>query len=153
MSGAAVRADLDGLARMAKALNRLAAFDRHQLLDDLGATLVAQTQRRITEDRKSPAGVPWPKWSKLYEKTRHANQKMLFSSGQLVSSLTHNVLSGNRQVEVGSNLVYAATHQFGDKKKRKIPARPYLGVSERDATQLETVCRDFLERQALGAMR
>ena len=33
--------------------------------------------------------------------------------------------------EAGTNLVYAATHQFGD-PERIIPARPFLGVSDED---------------------
>ncbi len=36
-------------------------------------------------------------------------------------------------VEVGSNLEYAAVHQFGYKN---IPARPYLGVSESDGRRV-----------------
>lgn len=144
MTGAALIADFQGLDRIAAALNQFAALDRRKLLDDLGAALVSQTQRRIIEDRKSPNGVPWPRWSKRYEKTRHGNQKMLFASGHLVASLTHNVI-GDGQVEVGSNLIYAATHQFGD-PKRKIPARPYLGISDKDGAQLEQICADFISR-------
>ena len=41
-------------------------------------------------------------------------------------------------VEVGSNLVYAATHQFGD-PDRRIPARPYLGLSADDERDIEAL--------------
>lgn len=144
MTGISLIADFEGLDRVAAALNQFASLDRRRLLDDLGAALVSQTQRRIIEDKKSPNGVPWPAWSKRYAKTRHGNQKPLFSTGHLVGSLTHNVI-GDGQVEWGSNLIYSRVHQQGY-PKRNIPARPYLGVSSRDGAQLEAICADFIAR-------
>lgn len=146
MTGVALVADLQGLKSMAAAINQFASLNRRALLDDLGGAMESQTQRRISQDKKSPAGVPWPAWSPRYAKTRHANQSLLVSGGNpgLLTSITHNVLSEDK-VEVGSNLIYAATHQFGD-KKRKIPKRPYLGISPRDGDELERISADFIAR-------
>ena len=144
MTGVALVADLSALEPMAAAISRFAALDRRRLLDDLGAALVSQTQRRIKDERKSPAGVPWPAWSKRYAKTRHANQSLLIASGALVSGMTHNVISDD-QVEAGSNLIYAGVQQRGW-PERNIEARPYLGVSQRDGDELEAICADFIAR-------
>ena len=47
---------------------------------------------------------------------------------------------------VGSELVYAAIHQFGGKAVgRPHPARPYLGLSPENISDLEQVVTDFLE--------
>ncbi len=65
--------------------------------------------------------------------------EILRDSGRLLTSLTPGVVSGSEysepegqifevldgSVTVGSNLIYAGTHNFGD-PKRNIPARPFL---------------------------
>ena len=45
-------------------------------------------------------------------------------------------------VEVGSPLVYGATHQFG---RGPIPARPYLGLSADDEVDIHDEILDFIE--------
>lgn len=67
---------------------------------------------------------------------------------------------GERTVEVGSNLVHAAIHQFGGvirpraakllmfrghvAKSVDIPARPYLGLSKEDERELVERTLDWL---------
>lgn len=109
------------------------------LLEEIGAEAVSQTQSRIADDKAAPDGVPWTDWSEHYAETRHRGQSLLQSEGGLVDSIQHAV--EGREVHVGSNLVYAATHQFGD-EDRGIPARPYLGVSRDDARSLDHVIED-----------
>ena len=61
---------------------------------------------------------------------RHAsNKKILTQSSRLRTSFTVN--ADAHGVVVGTNLVYAAIHQFGSKSEHKsnIPARPFLPVS------------------------
>ena len=116
------------------------------LLDDLGAAAASQTQRRISEEKTAPDGAPWEPWSKRYAKTRHSGQGLLESQGDLFDSIQHAV-EGD-EVLVGSNLVYAATHQLGDQgtdrrgRRRNIPARPYLGISRANARELDEIIRD-----------
>ena len=75
----------------------------------------------------------------------------------------HYQISGNLLL-VGSNLIYAATHQFGATIKAKnakslswkvgdqsifvkqvvIPAREYLGISLADETELYAIAEDHL---------
>jgi len=51
------------------------------------------------------------------------------------------------EVQVGSNLIYAATHQFGD-PARNIPARPFLGLSTDDRTEILALAQAWLEAAA-----
>ena len=51
------------------------------------------------------------------------------------------------QVTVGSVKEYAATHQYGD-EERNIPARPYLGLSERDVGELGELVEEFVAEAA-----
>lgn len=66
-------------------------------------------------------------------------------------------LGGSISVEWGTNVVYAAIHQFGGAAGRKdrrvtIPARPFLGVSNEDRTELLAIINDHLQR-AWGGQR
>ena len=50
------------------------------------------------------------------------------------------------EVEVGTNVEYAAIHQFGgDEVGINIPARPYLGLSPDNEADLLSVVEDFIE--------
>ena len=120
------------------------------MLDEIGAEAASQAQARIADTKASPAGQPWEAWSKRYEKTRHSGQSLLQSKGDLVTSIQHHV-EGDAAL-VGSNLVYAATHQFGDRgkdrlgRKRNIPARQYLGLGPQDARELDQVIEESWSR-------
>ncbi len=130
----ALQYDLGDLQKAADYLNKVVNFDRRRLLDSIGAVAESQTRRRIEEQLGAPDGTPWVDWSEKYAATRHSGQGFLYAEGDLADSIDHQVVS-NDQVEVGSNLIYAATHQFGD-EDRGIPARPYLGLSADDEDEL-----------------
>jgi len=70
-----------------------------------------------------------------------AGAKILMDSGRLANSIGFAV-KGN-QVEIGTNLIYAATHQFGD-KKRNIPARPFLVFQDRDVEEFAGMIEDWM---------
>lgn len=84
-----------------------------------------------------------------------AARKPLLDTGRLKESIAYQL--GNDNVMVGTNVEYAATHQFGAAQgafgatKRgapipygAIPARPYLGISAEDARQMEELIGEFL---------
>jgi phage gpG-like protein len=48
-----------------------------------------------------------------------------------------------RRLRVGTNKVYAATHQFG---RGAIPARPFLGLSEEDVRDAVETLADHMRR-------
>ena len=75
-----------------------------------------------------------------------AGKKVLIDSEALLNSVNW---SANRTgVEVGTNRVYAAIHQFGGKagrgRKVTIPARPYLVVQPEDINQMAEIVEDHL---------
>jgi phage virion morphogenesis protein len=94
------------------------------LLDAMGALVESQTRQRITSTKTAPDGKKWAPWSEKYAVTRHGGHSLLRNEGDLLDAIQH-LVSGDTS-EVGANLEYAATHQYGD-RKRGIPARPYLG--------------------------
>jgi len=117
-------------------------FEFDDLLEQIGVIVEGQVRRRIQEDKTSPEGVPWAAWSEDYARTRKGSKSLLQDEGGLLDSIQYLVV-GN-EVEVGSNLVYAATHQFGD-DGRGIPERPYLGLSPDDEAELDEVLQDFVD--------
>lgn len=77
-------------------------------------------------------------------------KKVLIDHGELINSITRRVESNS--VELGSNLAYAAIHQFGGTAGRKhaarIPARPFLMVQDEDWP----VITNILEQHLAGAL-
>ena len=74
-------------------------------------------------------------------------KKILIHTGRLLQSITYEALKD--KVEIGSNLPYAAIHQFGGwagrGRKVYIPARPYLVVQEEDIDWI----KEFLAKELL----
>lgn len=138
----ALQYDLAAIEAINRRIEQLASFDRRQLLDVVGATVESQTRRRIEKDKRGPDGTPWSQWSERYAQTRHSGHRLLEGEGSLLDSLQYAVESDSA-VEIGSNLIYAATHQMGD-DRRNIPARPYLGLSDDDEAELEQVVDNFM---------
>jgi len=143
MTGARFSIEMQGMDKVNAAFKRLANPNLRPLLDALGAEGEAQTRRRITEEKTAPSGTPWAPWSPAYAKTRKGNQSLLQSKNNLLDSITHNVI-GNDEVEWGSNVVYAAIHQFGGAGVGKnIPARPYLGLSSDNQADMDAIMTDW----------
>jgi len=76
------------------------------MYERIGASLVASTQHRF-ETGIGPDGSPWPPSLRVLA---HGG-KTLVLSGRLMRSQTF--IASDQGVEVGSNAVYAAIHQFG----------------------------------------
>lgn len=146
----------NGVDVAAAKIAAMADFNRGQFLDELGGLVVSQTQRRIRSEKTSPDGSAW--------KPNSAGTSILFASGALDDSI-HHVVAGS-SVEVGSGLVYAGIHQFGGTivpkngdrlafsiggrlvmaDKVEMPARPYVGISADNATEIESFAEDFVVR-------
>ena len=144
MSGTGLQYDFSAIDKLQRRIDEFGGFDRRHLLDIAGATVESQIRRRITEDKESPDGTRWPDWSPRYAKTRHAGQSLLDGEGDLVDSIVYVVYFDGSAVEIGSNLVYFATHNFGD-EDRNIPARESIGLSNDDEEELDAVIEDFFK--------
>lgn len=131
--------------RLAELRNEVAsAFPA--LLDALGAEIETQTRRRIREEKTGSDGEEWAPWSERYAARREGRGgSLLLRDGHLDDSIQHFVRHGSDEVVVGSTMVYAATHQFGD-PDRGIPARPFLGFSPANEDDLEAVLDDWMDR-------
>ena len=141
----AIEIDVIGAARVQRILSRLSQFDTDKLLDNIGNVVANQTRRRILHDKKAPDGSAWEPLSDDYAKAKASKKGsavgMLEYDGALRDSITH--LVRGDETEVGSNMAYAAAQQLGF-SKNNLPARPYLGLSADDGTEVEEVVEDWI---------
>jgi len=145
MAGARVETTIDDAALRAL-LARLsaAAEDQTRGWDMVGAALVSNVQERF-EGGQGPGRSPWPQSLRA----KLEGGKTLIDSNRLASSVTHEPSA--RGVMHGTNLIYAAVHQFGttirprsgerlafrladggfvQPREVTIPARPFLGIDD-----------------------
>lgn len=113
MAGATIRVDIeDASARDVLAQLRAAATDLTPAMEDIGAQLRQHVDERF-EGGFGPAGgigpfqVPWKKSQRAIEQSGQT----LVRSGRLRQSITYRADADG--VEVGTNVEYAAPHQFG----------------------------------------
>lgn len=129
----AVRAMLAGLDA--------ASADMTPAFDEIGSMLVSSTIDRF-ERGAGPDGAPWEPSRRVLEE----GGQTLILSGRLRQSVTHAAAPGS--VTVGTNVIYAAIQQLGGRAGRghaaEIPARPFLGVSSEDETEIINILRDHL---------
>ncbi len=144
MAGVQIEVDVRGINRIRARIAKLGGLNTGALLNAIGAEVESQTRRRIEEEKADPDGVPWPDWSQAYARTRHAGHRLLEGEGDLLDSIQYTVTGDT--VEVGSNLVYAAIHQFGGAEVgMNIPPRPFLGLSPVNEAELADVVEDFID--------
>ena len=119
---------------------------RMEIADSVGALLESSTKRRIADEKRAPDGTPWAPWSEAYGATRRPGKSILWAEGDLLDSIQ--AVTGLTEIRVGSNLVYAAIHQFGgaDVGTPGLPARPYLGLSDEDAREIRETVADVFGR-------
>lgn len=148
--------DTRGLIVPEQKLRRLSVLDTIDLLDVIGAVIESQTRRRIDKEKKDPSGQNWVDLTPDYERWKRTRSSggILDLFGYLKDSIGYNATSG--EIEVGSNLVYAAVHQYGDmgegsaragSQSGGTPARPYLGLSDENVDELQKVVNDWFEEQ------
>lgn len=114
-SGSGVRVDVDD-AGVLRALDLAAGAgaDMARIHRAIAGHVLTVTQRRI-EREIGPGGVHWPAFAAStlarMSARRRADPKLLRDSARLYSSLT--ALADSGRAAVGTNVVYAAIHQFG----------------------------------------
>jgi len=144
MAGVTAQLTTIGLDQAIKAVARLEGARLAEFADDAGAVLESSTRERF-ETKEAPDGADWPAWSDDYAATRKPHHSLLLGEGDLMGSIASLTSAG--QVEVGSNLVYAAHHHFGGVDIGSgVPARPFLGVSDQDEGDLKNLAQDWLGR-------
>lgn len=151
----------DGLARL-----RAAGTDLTPAMQDIAVYLAASTRRRF-ESETGPDGKRWSPSRRV----REEGGQTLTLSGDLRGSIRPawgpDFAAAGPERSGGAG-VYAAIHQFGGairpKNKRalsfggrvvaavRMPARPYLGFSDADRTEIVARLRDHLAAAIVGQL-
>ena len=143
-----------------RGLNRLlrAAEDLSPAMREIAAHLVDSSEQAL-EDQADPAeGVHWAPLAEgtVAERRRQGyggDRPVLERSGDLFRSIVgeHDETSA----VAGTNLAYAALHQFGGKPgmppgPAAVPARPFLGVGDDHREMILETIREHLRRAVEG---
>lgn len=141
-----------------KQLHKLVNFNFTGLHKEIGEFLTESTKDRF----KSEEGPEGKKWEPSY-RAQSSGGKTLTKNATLKNSITYRESSKN--VDVGTNIIYAAVHQKGKKIKAKdanylkfkvgdtwvqkksveIPARPFLGISDEDRKEIQNIIKDRID--------
>lgn len=144
MTGVRVTINSRDIAEIQAAFGTLAGLGRDPspALKALGPLLVASTRNRIVAEQ-TPQDTPFAALSAKTKKHKRGAGILRERAmrGGLFGSLTSQV--DDARLRLGTNKVYAATHQFG---RDAIPARPFLGFSKADQQQIAEVFADFVRR-------
>ena len=146
MNGVKIEITTRGVVNARRVLDRLSHFDTRDLLDNIGAVVETQTRRRLSEEKTDPEGQPWEPLSERYAawKEKHSSGGILELEGDLIGSITHK--PSHDAVQIGSNVLYSTAHQLGTED---IPERPYLGLSDDNADEVEEAVTTWL-REVMG---
>ena len=128
--------------------------DMLPLYRQIGEILLTSTKERFAKG-EAPDGTKWkpksPATLAKYgaRKSNNVDSRPLYGPTKLLSQqITSDAASD--QVEIGSNRVYAAMMQYGGTKAAfphlwgDIPARPFLGISAQDETNLVGEIEEWL---------
>ncbi|MDO6488238.1 phage virion morphogenesis protein [Colwellia sp. 6_MG-2023] len=142
MAGSFISVDVVGQKQIGQALNRLLkqGSDLEPALRDIGEYLLESTQQRFI-DQQAPNGEPWDPLSPKTLAKKKRQDRVLTETGTLVDTLHYQL--GVNQLTLGSNMEYAATHQFG-RESDGIPARPFLGIAVFERVEILAILRDHL---------
>lgn len=142
--------------------------DLRPVLAEIGEDMTESTKRRFTTT-KAPDGTPWAansattlaRYSNLFARkkdgslTKKAEAKiagkkpLTGETRALATTINYQILASDT-VGIGSPMVYAAMQNFGGQKSDfphlwgNIPARPFLGTSEADKTNIAELVRSYM---------
>ncbi|MDI3260085.1 MAG: phage virion morphogenesis protein [Sinobacteraceae bacterium] len=148
MAGASIKIDIDDrdvrdyLNRLAQSLANL-----RPVMADIGEEVMIQTKSRIESGGPAPDGFAWPPLSPEYARRKAqlgaGNMPILVLHGDLLRSIHYEAT--DLEVEIGTDRVYGAAHQFG-RPDIHLPPRPYLGLSASDKAKVISILRRWLSR-------
>lgn len=141
--GVKLSVKVDGAEDVGRALQRLQmrAEDLRPVLREIGAALVTSTRHRF-ETQRAPDGDTWPPSAAALAEGRATLRR----TARLFKSITFAVHPA--AVEVGTNVIYAAPHQFGGDVGRghavELVPRPFLGFDRDDRIETLEIINDYL---------
>jgi len=161
MSGSFIQVEIEGGNEIREAINRLAerGQDLRPVFADIGEYLHQAHYERFKQG-VDPEGNDWTPLNPDYQKRKEANKDKILILGDVLGFK----LAPQPTAETllfGTNLDYGATHQFGRgrtaRKKTgtvydaKIPARPFLGLSDADVDEVKWLLGEWLTGAEDGA--
>ena len=144
--------------------------DLRPALREIGEDIAESTKRRFAS-ATAPDGTPWEAnsqvttdrylglFSSSYKKdgtlskagaARGGSKKPLTGETKALQRSINYQVNGTSSVSIGSPMVYAAMQQFGGTKAQfphlwgDIPARPFLGLSDSDKTNILEIVGSYL---------
>lgn len=167
---AGVRLDGD-IRRLKNTLRNMGELQFKKANATIGQVLRSSTLERFAQG-KDPEGRAWAQSNKYTVSSngsiRKSKKKTLIDKGRLRNSIKSKVT--DKGVALGTNTIYAATHQFGEEGRtirakgskglsfitpsgwtRKkvvkvtIPARPFLGINAEDMAEIKATMNDVIE--------
>jgi phage gpG-like protein len=142
-----------GLPAVEQCLLRWANPPVQQLLADMGATVEKETAHRIDSEKRSPEGEQWAPWARPKGHSSAGAESVGWAlSGHSLLERTKRLLRSLQDdvgkipvetdaVDVGTAVPYAPWLQAG--VPGRMPARPFLGISDGNATELERIVDRF----------
>lgn len=126
----------------------------------LGEYMTEVAIPRNFASESAPDGTPWARLSPITiarrEAAGHTPIQILRASGGMAAGINYE--ASDRNVRIGSPAIQAAVMQFGaaqgafGRTKRsgpipwgRIPARPFLGLSSEDGTEIIRIAEDWLQ--------
>ena len=114
------------------------------LMQAIGSVLEGSTRQRFA-DKETPNGASWAILGEKTVKAKNGRSNILVDSGDLIRSITFHPSSDS--VVIGTDRPYGKYHQTGTKKangETKMVARPWLGLSAQDKSDIGDLINDFL---------
>ncbi|MFN7004093.1 MAG: phage virion morphogenesis protein [Roseinatronobacter sp.] len=143
--------------------------DMTPVMQDIGELMITSTKQRFVAGQ-GPDGTAWEPKSDATIAAYTARgdtpdfRPLFGPSKRLSNEISYRVGPDGTSVEWGSSLIYAAVQQFGAAKGAfgedargssipwgNIPARPFLGLSSDDESNLKAVLVEWLQSAAPGA--
>lgn len=112
-------------------------------LAEIGEYLIESHQERFKLE-VAPDGTPWEPLSPKTITHKNGDDRILQASDTMRDQLAYQL--GSNELEFGSNLEYAATHQFG-REEDGIVARPFIGLATgqwNDVDEIVLILQDHL---------
>lgn len=145
---------LNKLLSLEETINNLSPIFEH-----MGEALLDIHDARF-KSQESPDGIPWQELSPWYKESKPKQQDKILTLDGVLRSTLHPQIEENVLL-FGTNVPYGAIHQFGGTikpvtakalnvgdrpiKQVVIPARPWLGISDKNELLLADIVREHLE--------
>ena len=134
-----IEIQINGIDNIIATLNRIAdkTKNKSDLMRNIAGTMESAVLTNFDEGGR-------PKWLGI----KHREGTPLVDTENLMSSITRDY--DNDSAVVGTNEPYAAIHQFGGMagrgRKTKIPARPFLQLTEQDEADILEDVQDYWQK-------